>query len=100
MRRPLTAAALVLASCSPASATWSVMAVDQKSGAIVVASAACIAPQDLAAMRAKDLMDVQTIIVPGKAAAVAQGSFDATRETQMLMYAELVKGTDPEQILE
>src|SRR5439155_1580120 len=64
------------------------------------ASAACVAPQDLADVRAQELMDIQAIVVPGKAVAVAQGNFDGTRETQRLMYAELVKGTDPEQILE
>jgi uncharacterized Ntn-hydrolase superfamily protein len=100
MRCMLTAGALVLAGCSPAFATWSVMTLDQKSGTIVVASAACVASQDLAGVRAKELMDIQAIVVPGKAVAVAQGSFDSTRETQKLMYAELVKGTDPEQILE
>jgi uncharacterized Ntn-hydrolase superfamily protein len=100
MRRTLTAGVLVLASASPASATWSVMALDQKSGTIVVASAGCVAQQDLAAMRARDLMDIQAIVVPGKAVAVVQGTFDSTRELQRLMYAELVKGTDPEQILE
>ena len=100
MRCMLTAGALVLTVCSPAFATWSVMALDQKRGTIVVASAACVAPQDLAGVRAQELMDIQAIVVPGKAVAVAQGNFDGTRETQRLMYAELVKGTDPEQILE
>src|SRR5213594_1790864 len=100
MRCMLTAGALVLAGCSPAFATWSIMALDQKSGTIVVASAACVAPQDLAGVRATELMDIKAIIVPGKAVAVAQGSFDSTRETQKLMYAELVKGADPEHILE
>ena len=100
MRRTLAAGGLVLVSCSPASGTWSVMAVDQKRGTIVVASAACLAPQDLAGLHAKDLMEIEAIVVPGQAVAVAQGSFDSTRETQKLIYAELVKGTHPEQILE
>ena len=45
MRRTLAAGGLVLVSCSPASGTWSVMAVDQKRGTIVVELYPKVAPK-------------------------------------------------------
>jgi len=100
MRRALAASAFVLAGSTPVFATWSVMALDLNTGTIVVASAACVAQRGLAGMHAKGLMDIEAIVVPGKAVAVAQADFDSTRDNQKLMYAELARGTDPERILE
>lgn len=98
MRRVVASFALVLASAAPAVATWSVIALDQKTGTIVIASATCQTRRSFAAMGAKGLMDIQAIVAPGRGAAVAQGTFDSTRATQKLIYAELGKGTDPEAI--
>jgi len=95
MRRAVAAFALVLATGAPAFATWSVIALDQKTGTMVIASATCEPQRGFAAMHAKGLMDIQAIVVPGRAAAVAQGTFDSTRATQQLIYTELGKGTDP-----
>jgi uncharacterized Ntn-hydrolase superfamily protein len=100
VRCALAACAFVLGSSTPVFATWSVMALDRHTRTIVVASAACVAQRALAGMRAKGLMDIEAIIVPGQAVAVAQAAFDGTRENQKLIYAELTKGTDPERILE
>jgi uncharacterized Ntn-hydrolase superfamily protein len=97
--RLFPACVFVLASCGPALATWSVIALDPKTGTVVVASAACVVQRDVAGLRAKGLMDVQAIVVPGKGAAVAQAEFDGSRASQRLIYAELQKGTDPETIL-
>jgi hypothetical protein len=43
MRRPLLAVLMVLAAQSSAWATWSVIAVDKKTGQVIVASATCVA---------------------------------------------------------
>jgi hypothetical protein len=83
-----------------ASATWSVIAVDRATGMVVISSATCVAQQAFERFPAKDLRDVQAIVVPGKGIAAAQAAVDRTRANQKLIFAELQKGTDPAQILE
>lgn len=84
---------------APASATWSVLAVDRASGTVVIASATCVAQQAFAGFPATGLRDVQAIVVPGKGVAAAQAAVDNTRANQKLIYAELQKGTPPDEIL-
>jgi uncharacterized Ntn-hydrolase superfamily protein len=84
---------------APALATWSVVAVDRKTGTIVIASATCVPQAGLERFPAKDLRDVQAIVVPGIGGAAAQAGVDATRANQRLIFAELQKGTPPEQII-
>src|SRR5947199_3700036 len=100
MHRALFAWLLVLVSSVPAFATWSVVAVDQKTGTIVVASATCVAQAAFLRRPATGLRDIQAIVAPGIGAAAAQAAVDNTRANQRLIYAELQKGTDPAQILE
>lgn len=83
-----------------ASATWSVIAIDARTGRIVVASATCVPQSRFAGFPAKGLMDIQAIVVPGIGVAAAQAGVDNTRENQRLIYAQLKAGTHPEQILE
>jgi uncharacterized Ntn-hydrolase superfamily protein len=45
-------------------------------------------------------MDIQAVIVPGVGVAACQAGVDNTRANQMLVYQELLKGTDPVEILE
>jgi uncharacterized Ntn-hydrolase superfamily protein len=90
----------VLASASPAFATWSVIAVDQKTREVVIASATCVPQAAFAGFPAKGLMDVQAIVVPGKGVAAAQAGVDRTRKNQQLIFDEIAKGTDPARILE
>jgi uncharacterized Ntn-hydrolase superfamily protein len=80
----------------PASAlaTWSVVAVDMRTGRIVIASATCVNRNDAF------LMGVQAVVVPGKGIAACQASVDGTKANQMLVFNELQKGTDPQQIIE
>jgi uncharacterized Ntn-hydrolase superfamily protein len=85
---------------SPAFATWSVIAVDQKTREVVIASATCVPQSAFAMFPAKGLMDVQAIVVPGKGVAAAQAGVDRTRKNQQLVFDEIVKGTAPEGILE
>jgi uncharacterized Ntn-hydrolase superfamily protein len=102
--RPLShlAGALVALAltASPAFATWSVIAVDQRTRTVVIASATCVPQSAFAGFPAKGLMDVQAIVVPGKGVAAAQAGVDRTRKNQQLIYDEIGKGTDPAKILE
>jgi hypothetical protein len=100
MRYVAAAVLFVLMTTRPAQATWSVIALDQKTGAVVVASATCVAQKNIASFPAKDLRDIQAIVVPGKGVAAAQAGVDRTRANQKLIFAELQKGTDPARILE
>ena len=85
----------------PAFATWSVVALNAKTGQSVVASATCVTGANLV-RRAPPfgLRSIQAIVVPGKAAAAAQANVDSTFANQNLIYAELQKGTDPAKIIE
>jgi uncharacterized Ntn-hydrolase superfamily protein len=85
---------------APVSATWSVIAVDIRTGRVVVASATCVAQGRFANFPAKGLMDVQAIVVPGVGVAAAQAGVDATRANQTLIYEQLKEGTDPRFILD
>lgn len=82
-------------------ATWSVVALNSKTGQSVVASATCVSGANLV-RRAPPfgLRSIQAIVVPGKAAAAAQANVDSTFANQNLIYAELQKGTDPATIIE
>jgi uncharacterized Ntn-hydrolase superfamily protein len=83
-----------------ASATWSVIAVDIRTGRIVVASATCVAQGSLLNFPSKGLMDVQAIVVPGIGVAAAQAGVDRTRANQRLVYEQLKAGTPPRLILD
>jgi hypothetical protein len=85
---------LCLAIPSSAFATWSVIAVDLSTGRVVIASATCVDQNDAF------LMGIQAVVVPGKGVAACQASVDGTHTNQMLVYAELQKGTDPKRIIE
>jgi hypothetical protein len=82
--------------CVPlkASATWSVIAVDLATGRIVIASATCVNSNDAF------LRGVQAVVVPGKGIAACQAGVDGTHANQMLVYNEIMKGTDPGRIIE
>ncbi len=97
------AAALVLALPAGAAATWSVIALDAKSGQAIIASATCVRQAGFPERKpngARDLMDVQAVIVPGLGVAACQAGVDNTRRNQMLVYNEIRKGTPPEKIIE
>ena len=75
-------------------ATWSIVAVDLSTKRVVIASATCVNNND------EFLKGVQAVIVPGKGVAACQASVDGTHANQMLVFAELQKGTDPAKIIE
>lgn len=94
---------LLLGAAAPAFATWSVIALDARTGQVIIASATCVRQAGFPERKpngARDLMDVQAVIVPGLGVAACQAGVDNTREDQMLVYNELKKGTPPPQIIE
>lgn len=94
MRAACLAVAFLAALPTPARATWSVIAVDQATGRVVIASATCVDRDD------QFLKGVQAVVVPGKGVAACQAAVDGTHENQMLVFRELQKGTDPARIIE
>lgn len=98
MRSRLILLTLMLtAVATPAFATWSVVALDRKTGSMVIASATCVTSQGLASRGG--LKGIQAVIVPGKGIAAAQAGVDGTRANQMLIFRELQKGTAPAEII-
>ena len=94
---------LLVAGHSTAFATWSVIALDARTGQVIIASATCVRQAGFPQRQpnpARDLMDVQAVMVPGIGIAACQAGVDNTRENQMLVYNELRKGTPPPQIIE
>ena len=94
MRQLLLLVAMLLALPTSARATWSVIAVDRSTGRVVIASATCVDRDD------RFLMGVQAVVVPGKGVAACQAGVDNTHKNQMLVFAELQKGTDPKKIID
>ena len=99
MRRILFAVLALVLFHSPASATWSVIAMDTVTGQVVIASATCVPQERFANFPAKGLMDIQAIVVPGIGVAAAQAGVDNTRANQQLIYRELQRGTPPAEII-
>jgi uncharacterized Ntn-hydrolase superfamily protein len=97
MRAALTIAFLLCA--STAHATWSVIALDRRTGTVVISSATCVAQDAFTRFPARDLRDIQAIVVPGKGVAAAQAGVDRSRENQRLIFAEVQKGTAPAAII-
>jgi len=92
---PLLVAALLVPTF--AHATWSIIALDQKTKTVVIASATCVSAADLASRGG--LKNIQAIVVPGIGIAAAQANVDSSRKNQQLIYDELKKGTAPSDIL-
>jgi uncharacterized Ntn-hydrolase superfamily protein len=103
MRRLALVLALLVTVSSKALATWSVIAIDIRTGQVIIASATCVRQSAFPNRQpnaARDLMDVQAVIVPGIGVAACQAGADNTRRNQMLVYNELRRGTSPQAILE
>jgi uncharacterized Ntn-hydrolase superfamily protein len=103
MKRLIFSLSLLAAFASPAFATWSVIAIDARTGQVIIASATCVRQQGFPERKpngARDLMDVQAVIVPGIGVAACQAGVDNTRDNQMLVYNEIKKGTPPADIIE
>jgi uncharacterized Ntn-hydrolase superfamily protein len=83
-----------------AMATWSVIAVDRKTGQIAIASATCVPQDAFSGFPSKGLKDIQAIILPGIGVAAAQANVDRTRKMQQLIATELERKTEPARIIE
>ena len=92
--RKIIAAIACFVAPATAHATWSVIAVDRATGRVVIASATCVNRDDMF------LRGVQAVVVPGIGVAACQAGVDGTHANQMLVFAELKKGTDPRRIIE
>lgn len=97
MKSLVTAA--VLAACTavagPASATWSIVAVDRATGRVSMATASCV---DVKTDR--EYRDLTLVVVPGVGIAACQAGVDRTLKNQQFIFEELKKGTEPKAILE
>jgi uncharacterized Ntn-hydrolase superfamily protein len=100
MRKIALLPVLLVVLHAQAFATWSVIAVDRKTGQVVIASATCVPQQAFAGFPAKGLKDVQAIIIPGIGVAAAQANVDRTRRLQKLIADELNRRTDPIRIID
>ena len=101
--RTFAIAVLLLLLPRAAFATWSIIAIDIRTGQVIIASATCVRQMSFPQRQpngARDLMDIQAVIVPGIGVAACQAGVDNSRENQMLVYNELRKGTSPAKILE
>src|SRR4026207_904460 len=87
------AALLLVLVPATASATWSIIAGGTATAPVLLASATCVNNSD------EFLKGVQAVVVPGKGVAACQASVDGTHANQMLVLAELQKGTSPEAII-
>jgi uncharacterized Ntn-hydrolase superfamily protein len=99
-RRALVAIVAAAITPLPALATWSVVAVDLKTGRLVLATATCVSQTLFSGTRFGGLMDIQGVVVPGYGVAAAQSASDPTRRNQALIEQELRKGTHPSVILQ
>ena len=98
----LTLLTIVALATTPLSAraTWSIVAVDTKTGRLVLATATCVSQTLFAGTPFGGLMDIQGVVVPGYGVAAAQSASDPTRRNQALIEQELRKGTHPSVILQ
>lgn len=74
-----------------ARATWSIVAVDRRTGEAAVASATCI--------DGFDLQQFLPVVVPGAGAAAAQSAIDSSGNNRRRIWDELQLGADPQAIL-
>jgi len=98
--RALTVMTVLAATPMQARATWSIVAVDTKTGRLVLATATCVSQTLFAGTQFGGLMDIQGVVVPGYGVAAAQSASDPTRRNQALIEQELRKGTHPSVILQ
>ena len=85
---------IIAALSCPAFATWTVIALDQKTGQVAIASASCVDDTD------DGMRDAIAVVVPGKAIAACQAAVDRTHQNHALIFEQLQKGTDPQRIIE
>lgn len=92
MNRSILALAASSIIAAPASATWSIIIIDTRTGEIALGSATCLTGFDLQANT--------PVIVRGVGGATAQSFVDSTSQNRTLIRDQLALGTDPADILQ
>ncbi|HKK94497.1 MAG TPA: DUF1028 domain-containing protein [Longimicrobiales bacterium] len=90
-------ATVLLFIAAPLSATWSIIAVDTRTGLVVIASATCVSAEGLRSRGG--LKGIQAVVVPGVGVAAAQAGVDGTGANQMLIFEQMRQRTDPDEII-
>ncbi len=91
-RCALTGAAAVALAASHASATWSILIADMRTGEIVIASATCVETIDLS---------ISTpVVLSGVGAVTAQSAVDGTGRNRMIIRDRLLQGVPLESIMD
>ncbi len=75
-------------------ATWTVIAIDQNTGQVSIASASCVDDID------DGMRDAIAVVLPGTAIAACQAAVDRTHQNHAVIFDELQRGTDPHRIIE
>jgi len=89
----LVAAVVVgFASVRPASATWSIIIVDERTGEIAIGSATCLTTFDL--------RQLSPVVLVGVGAAAAQSAIDSGADNRRLIHDQLLGETPPEEIID
>jgi hypothetical protein len=83
--------ALAALAC-PLGATWSIIIIDTRTGAVAVGAATCLL--------GFDLRRVLPVLLVGRGAACAQSAIDDDGSNRLLIWQQLQAGTDPAQILQ
>lgn len=89
------ALAVALVGPFPALATWSVIAVDQATGRVSMATASCVDVKT-----DHEYRDLTLVVVPGVGIAACQAGVDRTLKNQQFIFEQLKKGAEPRAILE
>ncbi len=92
MRRTLTALAVLAGAATSASATWSIVLINTRTGEIAVGSATCLTSFDLQAGT--------PVLIPGVGAATAQSFVDQGGYNRVFLRDRLLEGVHPQDILD
>lgn len=82
---------VVLASAAPASATWSILIVDTRTGEIALGSATCLTRLDL--------RELTPVLIAGVGGVTAQSAGDSTGRNRALIQRRLLEGAALDEIL-
>lgn len=88
----LTSSAALALAATNASATWSILIADMRTGEIVIASATCV--------ETIDLRRETPVLITGVGAVTAQSAVDITDQNRMLIRDRLLQGVPLESILD
>lgn len=91
MRRALLTLAAAAGLAAPASATWSIILIDTRTGEIAVGSATCLTSFNLQAGT--------PVLIPGVGAATAQSFVDQGGYNRVFIRDRLLEGVDPNEII-